>query len=105
MRRLTDEEMARICYTAASEARGAAKALEMLWDLILRDAEGVSVVQAAARPGSYPVQDYAIAADQAIVIFDAMTNRPDLPRKIVAGIALMLLDQSPAEYGERPPGR
>lgn len=100
MRRLTDNEMHQLCRLARDGRRGPAKALDALWDLILRDAEGISVAEAAARPGSYRVQDYAMAADQYEQLLACVTQRRRLPPKVVAGFHQLWAMHSPCDYDE-----
>lgn len=103
MRRLTDAEMGHLQDLARRGRTGPARALEALWDLVLREADGVGVAEAAARPARFHVQDYAIAADQAESLLEAMTRRRRLPRSVLAGVWMLWADQSPAEYGQRAP--
>ena len=98
MRRLTDDEMAALCRLARSGRRGPAKALDALWDLILREAEGVSVAEAASRPGSYRVQDYAMPAEQYRQLLACVTERRRLPARVVAGFHAMWAFHSPCDY-------
>ena len=98
MRRLTDEEMAALTKLARQGRKGPGLALEALWELILRDAEGVGVAEAAARVPKFRVQDYAMAADQAQQLYDAMTKGRRLPRSTINGIGMLWLDQSPCDY-------
>jgi hypothetical protein len=101
MRRLTDEEMASLVRLSRDGRKGPAKALDALWDLILREAEGVGVEEAAERDPQFRVQDYAIPADQAELLLEAMVSRRRLPARVVAGFHALWAFQSPAEYGER----
>lgn len=103
MRRLTGTEMELLVALARRGRRGPAQALESLWDVILREAEGIGVVEAASRPGGFGVQDYAIDAAQAQTLLAAMTQRRRLPERVVAGFWLLWANQSPAEYGDRLP--
>lgn len=98
MRRLTDDEMASLCKLARNGRRGPARALDALWDLILREAEGVGVAEAAARPGSYRVQDYAMPADQYRQLLACVTGRRKLPPRVVAGFHQLWAMHSPCDY-------
>lgn len=98
MRRLTQQELRHVVDLARDGRTGPARALEALWDLILREAEGVGVNDAASRPGGFRVQDYAMVADQAAVIRDAMTRGRRLSRRTVAGFYQLWAEQSPADY-------
>lgn len=103
MRRLTPSEMSGLVGLARRGRKGPGVALEALWDLILRDAEGVGVAEAAARIPQFRVQDYAIAADQAQALHDAFLVRRRLSGGILNGIGMLWLDQSPAEYDDCSP--
>lgn len=98
MRRLSDDEMAQLRRFARQGRTGPARALDALWELILREAEGVGLDEAASRPGSFRVQDYAIAADQAEALLDAMTHNRRLPSRVVAGFHVLWASYSPADY-------
>lgn len=100
MRRLTDEEMASLRNLARNGRKGPAKALDALWELILFEAEGISLAEADARPGSFHVQDYAIARDQADELLAAMTERRRLPDRTVAGFHQMWAFYSPADHDD-----
>jgi hypothetical protein len=102
MRRLTDDEMAALIAQARKGRLGPVRALDILWDLILREAEGISLAEAAERPRRFSVQDYAIAADQAEVLHAAMTKGRRLNRRDLNGVRMLWLDQSPAEYDPEP---
>lgn len=98
MRRLTQQEMDALRHLARRGAKGPALALDALWDIILREAEGIGVAEAASRPGRFRVQDYAMAADQAAELRAEMTERRRLPPRVVAGIHLLWASQSPCDY-------
>ena len=98
MRRLTDDEMARLVALARDGRKGPGRAIEALWELILRDAEGVSVAEAAASEPKFRFQDYAIAADQSQQLYDAMTKGRRLSKGQINGIGMLWLDQSPCDY-------
>jgi len=72
--------------------------MDAMWELILQDAEGVGVVEAAARTPQFRVQDYAISADQAQQLHDATVLRRRLPDRVARGFAMMWFAQSPADY-------
>lgn len=96
MRRLSDAEMAELIALARQGRKGPAAALDALWELILHEAEGLSLAEAAER-GFY-VSDYAIPADQAVMIRDAMVQRRRLPPRVVAGFWAMWGNLGPADY-------
>jgi hypothetical protein len=98
MRRLTDAEMVQHIKLARDGAKGPGRALEALSDLILRDAEGVGVAEAAACTPKFRVRDYAMAAEQAQQLHDAMTKRRRLPERTIDGIGMLGIDQSPCDY-------
>jgi hypothetical protein len=98
MRRLTDDEMTALIAQARKGRLGPDKALDLLWDLILREAEGISLAEAAEQPGRFSVQDYAIPADQAQVLHAAVSKGRRLNRRDLIGVRMLWLAQSPAEY-------
>ena len=98
MRRLTDDEMARLVALARDGRKGPGRAIDALWELILHEAEGVSVAEAAARPGGYRVQDYAMARDQADALLDAITKRRRLTPRTVGGFHQLWAMYSPCDY-------
>lgn len=99
MRRLTGDEMDHLCALARQGRTGPAAALRQLWDLILRDAEGVSYDEAADQPGKFSVDDYAIDQDQLKRLHEAMLVRRRLNRRDLNLVAMLWLDQSPPGYG------
>lgn len=100
MRRLTDEEMADLSRLARNGRAGPGRAIDALWELIVQDAHGVSLEEAAER--GFHVQDYAMARDQAEQLKDAMVTRRRLPRKVVAGFWMTWAMYSPADYEPDP---
>lgn len=100
MRRLTDTEMAELTALARQGTDGPPSALRALWDLILRDVEGLSLAEAAAAgtPGRWSVADYQIAADQAQALRHAMVA--GRRRSTVYAIRMMWLNESPGEYDD-----
>jgi hypothetical protein len=96
MRRLTDAEMTELTRLARDGPTGPARAIDALWELIVRDAHGVSLAEAAER--GFHVQDYAMAGDQAKALKNAMVERRRLPRKVVEGFWLTWAMYSPADY-------
>jgi hypothetical protein len=102
MRRLTDDEMARLRALARNGATGPGKMLDALWDLILLDAEGVTVADAAARPGGYRVMDYSMAPDQAAELRDAAVENRKLPARTVRNIAAAWANWSPCDWVPEP---
>lgn len=98
MRRLTDDEMLELTTIARHGADGPPSALRTLWDLILRDAEGVSLAEASSAgvQGRWSVADYQIAADQAQALRHAMVAGRQ--RRTVYAIRMMWLNESPGEY-------
>lgn len=101
MRRLTDTEMAELTRLARDGRTGPGQAIDALWELILQDAHGISLVEAAEH--GFHVQDYAMAADQAEQLKVAMVERRRLPRKIVASFWQTWAMYSPADYEPEPP--
>ena len=100
MRRFTDVELGRLTTLARRGRTGPLLALDELWDLILRDAEGMTLSEAAETPGQFSVSDYAIAADQALILHQAMTRGRRLTRREIIGIRMTWLNQSPAVYDD-----
>lgn len=98
MRRFTDDEMTTLTTLARRGRRGPGSAIDALWELIMPDAEGTSLAEAAAH--GFHVQDYAIAADQAAQLRDAMVQRRRLPPKVIAGFWLLWASYSPADYDD-----
>ena len=94
MRRLTEEELARLCQLARQGRKGPEQALDALWDLIMSEATS----DGSARPERFWVQDYAIARDQADALLAAMTQQRRLPQRVVSGFHLMWVSYSPADY-------
>jgi hypothetical protein len=104
MRRLTDDEMTMLIRLARDGRTGPGRAMVALWDLILRDAEGINYEDAAATDRLFAVQNYAIASDQARALHDAMMKGRRLPRREVTGFGWLWLNLSPAEYDVDEPG-
>jgi hypothetical protein len=103
MRRLTDDEMAELTRLARDGRTGPARAIDALWELVIRDAHGISLAEADAL--GFHVQDYAMPADQAEALKTAMVERRRLPRKVVDGFWLTWAMYSPADYEpDRPQG-
>lgn len=100
MRRLTDDEMG--TRMARQGRRGPGWAIDALWELILQDAHGMSIAEAAGRPGSFRVQDYAITADQGGTLLAAMTKGRRLQQRVVASFHLEWATWSPADYYDWP---
>lgn len=98
VRRLTDEEMEQLISLARAGRKGPAKAMDALWDLILREVEGMSLAEATERNLRWHVQSYAIADDQSRALFDAFMLRRRLPPKVVAGFGLLWLQWTPRSY-------
>lgn len=96
MRRLTDAEMTELTRLARDGRTGPSRAIDALWELIVLDAHGVSLAEAAKR--GFNVQDYAITADQAEALKNAMVKHRRLPRKIVEGFWVEWAMYSPADY-------
>lgn len=101
MRRLTGDEMTELIRLARDGRTGPGRAIDALWELIVRDAHGISLAEAAER--GFHVQDYAMAADQAEALKTAMVERRRLPRKIVDGLWLTWAMYSPADYDPEAP--
>ena len=55
MRRLADDEMASLVRLCRDGRKGPGRALEALWELIVRDADQVGVAEAAARTPTFRV--------------------------------------------------
>jgi hypothetical protein len=104
MRRLTDDEMTMLVRLARDGRTGPGRAMVALWDLILRDAEGISYEDAAATGCVFAVQNYAIAADQSAALHDAVMKRRRLNRRELTGFGMLWLNLSPAEYDAEEPG-
>lgn len=98
MPRLTETEMAHLRQLAHEGRRGPERALDALWDLILREAEGVGLAEASQRDGSFWVQDYAMPRDQAEALLAAMIEGRRLPQWEVSRFHLMWVNWSPADY-------
>lgn len=98
MRRLSESEMMRLRRLARDGRKGPKRALDALWDLILREAEGVGLAEASQRDGSFRVQDFAIPRDQAEALLAAMIENRRLPRWEVSRFHLMWVNYSPADY-------
>lgn len=64
--------------------------------IIPDEADNLTLAEAAER--GFHVQDYAIAADQAAMILDAMVERRRLPPRVVGGFLAPWASYFPAEY-------
>jgi hypothetical protein len=105
MRRLTDEEMADLTGLARIGRVGPGRALDGLWDLILRYTEGITLAEAGAAGRNWLVQNYAIAEDQSAQIYESMVLGRRLPAGAVRRIGLTWLMWSPATFDEDEPQR
>lgn len=101
VRRLTAPEMAALIRLARNGRTGPGRAIDALWELIMKDAHGITLAEAAQR--GFHVADYAIAQEQAEQLRDAMVLRRRLPPKVVAGFWQTWAMYSPADYEPEPP--
>lgn len=103
MRRLTDDEMNMLVRLARDGRKGPGRAMEALWDLILREAEGISYAEAKDTGLVFAVQNCAIPSDQSQALYAAFVKGRRLARREVAGIGMLWLNLSPADYDAEPP--
>lgn len=74
MRRLTDDEMTELTRLARDGRTGPGRAIDALWELIVQDAHGITLVEAAER--GFHVQDYAGPHAEGLVGSHRATLRP-----------------------------
>jgi hypothetical protein len=100
-RPLTDTELARVLAIILAE--GASAGFTTLWDIVLLEAHGLTMEQAATAGLDYRVRDYAITDEQARTIFDAMAGTAGGRRLMLQAIGSMWLDKGPASFDPAVP--
>ena len=79
---------------------GPQRAIDALWDLILREVEGISLANATKLGRRWLVQNYAIADDQSRELYDAFTSNREGTSRRQAG--LLWFNWAPATYDDPP---
>lgn len=103
MRRLTDDEMATLCRLARNGREGPSRAIEELWNLILREAHGLSREERPAFGEPFWTMDYSIQRDQSAELLAAMVRNRRLPPRVVRRFHLTWTVYAPSEYEPEAP--
>lgn len=95
-RPLTEAELATVL--AASREGGVASGIRALWDVILREAEGMTWKEAVAQGQQFEPGRYAIPTEQPVAVRQALEQHGADFVKVETAVAMAWLDVGPATY-------